>query len=535
MKLALPHVVDDVPPSRAHPPSPTPEQLANHEVLGRGRDGSALDAALPRLSPLLHGSRTGAGAPLEEKVADVDVEGRRERVDGLEPRVDRLAALDRAVGPHGQPRRVSHVLLRSCRVVAVVAQIVGQALEELVVSHPPTVTVGGSPNQAVNFPNSLARVALREFDLGTMLRPRALLLVVAISSVVVAGCDKKPDPPAPQQNVAAAKPKPTPSSASSAAPSSTTPPVDPAAVERTAKSLLDHPPVSVPYAWERRILAHLRGETGGDACPTPPKKPANEFEKAGESPCKSDNDKAAGFLAACPTTVNLVVTLSKFDFTKKRFTLADAASDPALVTKSGRAWFTSGFQLDFPSALPAFKIDGTPTSMCGAGGTADAERSLSRLMLELPLEEAKAKGLREKLDATLKANSGMDTRIQVAFVLEGKTAADAGVCGLKPAKPVPTGKVVAWRLLVPTTPTITTLTDWLVVSPWEWSTTCDEAQSFFGGGKATPIASASGSAGPKAPGGKKTCEERCGDECMKEAPSMFMQCHGQCTMAKCSK
>ncbi len=57
----------------------------------------------------------------------------------------------------------------------------------------------------------------------------------------------------------------------------------------------------------------------------------------------------------------------------------------------------------------------------------------------------------------------------------------------------------------------------------------------FGGGKVAPPASASGSAGPKAPAGKKSCEERCGDECMREAPSMLMQCHGQCTMAKCGK
>lgn len=455
-------------------------------------------------------------------------------MDGLEPGIDGLAALDRAVGPHGQPRGVRHILLRSFRLVPIVAQIVGQALEELGVSHPPTVAVAGSSNQAGNFPNSLARLADRRFDLGTMARPLALLLVVAISSVV-AGCDKKPDPPAPEQNVAAAKPKPPPSTVPSAVPSSTTPPVDPAAVERTAKAIVDHPPLSVPYAWEKRVLAHLRGETGGDACPTAPKKPANEFEKAGESPCKSDNDKAAGFLAACPTTVNLVVTVSKYDFTKKRFVVSDRASDPALVTTSGRAWFTSGFQLDFSTAVPAFKLDGTPTSMCGAGGSADAERSLSRLTLELPLEEPKAKALREKLDATLKANAGTDTRIEVAYVLDGKTGVDAGICGLKPAKPIPTGRVVAWRLLVPTTPTITTLTDWIVVSPWEWSTTCDEAQSFFGGGKATPAASASSGAGAKAPAGKKSCEERCGDECMREAPSMFMQCHGQCTMAKCGK
>jgi len=361
--------------------------------------------------------------------------------------------------------------------------------------------------------------------------PRAAF-AFAISSVFAVGCDKKPDPPAPEQNVAAAKPKPT---ASSAAPSSTTPAVDAAALERTAKALNDHPPMSVPYAWGKRVLAHLRGETGGDACPTPPKKPANEFEKAGESPCKPDNDKAAGYLASCPTTVNLVVTLSKFDFNKKRFVVSDAASDPAIVTKSGRAWFTSGFQVDFPGAQPAFKVDGTPTSMCSAGGTADAERSLSRLSLELPLEEGKAKELREKLDATLKANPGTDTRIQVAYVTDGKTGADAGVCGTKPAKPVPTGRVIAWRLLVPTTPTITTLTDWIVVSPWEWSTTCDEAQAFFGG-KAVPAVSASGSAGPKAPAaGKKSCEELCADQCMKEAPSMLMQCHGQCTMAKCGK
>lgn len=434
----------------------------------------------------------------------------------------------------------SELLLRQAGVVAEGSHASPNPRLFLGSGHPESLGEAGITNQDAS--SHVMRLDLERIPGGSWSRamldftPRAAVFAFAISAaVVVAGCDKKPDPPAPEQNVAAAKPKPTASTAASAAPSATTPAVDPAAVERTAKALVDHPPMSVPYNWEKRVLAHVRGETGGDACPTPPKKPTNEFEKAGESPCKSDNDKAAGFLAACPTTVNLVVTLSKFDFTKKRFTLADAASDPALVTKSGRAWFTSGFQVDFPSALPAFKIDGTPTSMCGAGGTADAERSLSRLTLELPLEEGKAKELREKVDATLKANVGTDTRIQVAYVLDGKTGADAGVCGTKPEKPIPTGRVVAWRLLVPTTPTITPLTDWIITSPWEWSTTCDEAVTFFGGGKVAPPASASGSAGPKAPAGKKSCEERCGDECMKEAPSMFAQCHGQCTMAKCGK
>lgn len=494
-------------------------------------DQSGRESARPGLASPLHRSRSGAGAPLEEEVADVEPEGGRESVDGLEPRVERLAALDRPVGPHGEPRGVRHVLLRSCRFVPIVAKILGQALEKLGVSHLPTVAAAGSSNQAGNFPNYLAGVARREFDLGTMARPLALLLVVAISAL---GCDKKPDPPPPEQNVAAATPKPTPSVAPSAAPSSTAPVVDPAAIDRTGKALNEHPPINVPYAWERRLLAHLRGETAGDACPTPPKKPANEFEKAGESPCKPDNDKAASYLASCPTTVNLVVKVAKYDFAKKRFVVSDRASDPALVTNSGKAWFTSGFQLDWLGVLAGHQIDGTPTKMCEAGGLAETERAISRLSIPLPLDESKAKELREKLDATLKANPGTDTRIQVAYVLDGKTAADAGVCGLKPAKPVPTGRVIAWRLSVPTTPTITTLTDWIVVSPWEWSPTCDEAQAFFGG-KVASSASASGSAGAKVPAGKKSCEERCGDECMRDAPSMFAQCHGQCTMAKCAK
>lgn len=451
-------------------------------------------------------------------------------------RGDEPAALDSAHRLGGNIDFGSELLLRQSSVVTQGSYASPDPRLFLGSGHPESLGEGTEVNQDASshvMRLDLERSPGRSWSRAMLDFTPGVVLAFAISAVV-AGCDKKPDPPAPEQNVAAAKPKPTASTAASAAPSATTPAVDPAAVERTAKALLDHPPMSVPYNWEKRVLAHLRGETGGDACPTPPKKPANEFEKAGESPCKSDNDKAAGFLAACPTTVNLVVTLSKFDFTKKRFTLADAASDPALVTKSGRAWFTSGFQLDFPTAVPAFKLDGTPTSMCGAGGSADAERSLSRLTLELPLDDAKAKELREKVDATLKANAGTDTRIQVAYVLDGKTGADAGTCGLKPAKPIPTGRVIAWRLLVPTTPTITTLTDWIVVSPWEWSTTCDGAQAFFGG-KAVPVASTSASSAPKPPVGKKSCEERCGDECMKEAPSMFMQCHGQCTMAKCGK
>lgn len=471
----------------------------------------------------------------------VEQRSRRDAEPGGDPRHeirrgDEPPALDTAHGLGGHIHLRGELLLRQAGVVAEGSYASPDPRLFLGSGHAESLGDGEITNQDAS--GHVIRLDQQRIPGGSWFRamldftPRAAVLTFAI--VLAVGCDKKPDPP-PPENVAAAKPKATAVVAPSAAPSATTPAVDPAAIERTTKALNDHPPVSVPYAWEKRVLAHLRGEAGGDACPTPPKKAANEFEKPGESPCKPDNDKAASYFAACPTTVNLVVTVSKYDFGKKRFTLSDRASDPALVTKSGKTWFTSGFQLDFPTALPAFKIDGTPTSMCETGGLAETERAMSRLSIPLPLEEAKAKALREKVDATLKANVGTDTRIQVAYVLDGKTGADAGVCGTKPAKPIPTGRVVAWRLLVPTTPTITPLTDWIITSPWEWSTTCDEAVTFFGGGKVAPPASASGSAGPKAPAGKKSCEERCGDECMKEAPSMFAQCHGQCTMAKCGK
>src|SRR5262245_61738690 len=137
------------------------------------------------------------------------------------------------------------------------------------------------------------------------------------------GCEKKPDP---AQTSSSATSSTVPKESGSSAPSASvpTPPTAqtaPKPVEATSKALAAHPEMllAVPWRWRDRLAAHLRGETTGEACPNA-EKPKNEFDK-GTNPCAAENDKALGFLKACPQTATFEARLSKYDFANKRYVL----------------------------------------------------------------------------------------------------------------------------------------------------------------------------------------------------------------------
>lgn len=263
-----------------------------------------------------------------------------------------------------------------------------------------------------------------------------------------------------------------------------------AAVARTPKALADHEEMlmTVPLDWRLRVAAHIRGEKEGDACPDGAK--SDGATGGGVYPCRASNEKALDLLMVCPQRLSLRIDLSKYDSSNKRFVIAneDEAAAAGLALE-GRVWFPGYGYLTFPGALPAYKLNSTglSTEMCQGGALLDKERTISQFRIALEMGDNDAAALGEKL-AAAKRDYGIDAnvRFEFAFLLDGGKSEDAFVCGAKPSKIAPTGRVLGWQLYVDVSPRIP-LTGWIGVSGWEPPASCDEVKSLLGG---KPLAAA---------------------------------------------
>jgi hypothetical protein len=313
------------------------------------------------------------------------------------------------------------------------------------------------------------------------LRIRDLLWIGAVFTLlwVPLGC-KKPSSQGPPDCSGCA------SDGSSLPPGDAAAPATPSGAGRPAADVLrEHPEflVTLSSDWEKRVAAHLAGDTSEKACPSLANIKANdEFERRDATSkamaaCRSDNERAASLLTSCPVRKSFRVSVGSYNFDRKVFPVSAVPAEGRSVTAGNRVVLDELLPT-WPGPYPASR--GALAGAGCSGPQGDDVQALTSFHLDLPMTEAEAKALKDKMteasedDPSVLVESAVT---EVAVLLDGKSDRDDLACARRTAQS-PTGRVLAWRLLVGRYPGEQAV-DWMSVGNWEPPSSCQEAKAFF--------------------------------------------------------
>lgn len=342
-----------------------------------------------------------------------------------------------------------------------------------------------------------------------MERHSRLKPLMLAACAAVAACGRKVAPDESATPSASSKGSSSNAKVVAASPSASAPPLQ--APGQPAGDVLRVNPTlafEVPEAWLDRMVGEVKGyrpEPGTDsatkewACPAMKTfSPKDEFDrKDGEAKllaaCRTENLKAIEFAKSYPHLATLYVNVTAFDFQAKAYHLEacdhDAMGRPLDIyaTANGRAYFADRYwSLAWDGVYPASR---GREEVC-LGPLGDQLRANSGMKLDLPMSEADARLFKEKLPEPGEGH----TAIQAAIVFDGTKASDKLACGVEKID-TPTGRVLAWRLIVPSEGDVPmrTLTDWISIGTWTPpGSPADDARKFFG---VTASGAANGEAG----------------------------------------
>lgn len=277
---------------------------------------------------------------------------------------------------------------------------------------------------------------------------------------------------------------------------------------QAGRVLHEHPnlPFEIKSEWFDRVRGYLRGDVTEDTCPQLKDIPvtADEFERKTArdraiGQCRPENERAVNYLKSCPFTTDLTygMELEEYNFERQAFTIKDGTTKwlkKSTVATSGRVWLHNDIFVTWPGAYSSLSVttDDLVRSQefCNGLNAVERENIRDAFLIDLKISEPEAKALKDKIKSMTLASEQIHVIIEAALLLDGQTGQDTFSCGSKPIKPVPTGRVVAWRFVVfRGKPVI----DWISTGQFDLTANCDEAQAYLGTGKPSVAATTSSS------------------------------------------
>ena len=237
-----------------------------------------------------------------------------------------------------------------------------------------------------------------------------------------------------------------------------------------AEAIHANPNLLVPVSedWVQRIGFYVSDGLGSDACGEKYKiTGSDEFERRdskqkADAACKNEMDKAVAFLSRCPALMSIAAHLDSYDFGKKEFPVR-LSDRTIMVSNEGHFDLNGDALLLWPGMSATGDEGGIYGAMCESDQSMQARNAIAAAIFHISVaDEGKAKA----------ARAASPSKLEFAFIYDGKSSADHFPCGYNLTHPKPTGLVVAWRMM----PSF----DWTTAATgWTPPPTCDDARTFF--------------------------------------------------------